>query len=229
MADLDEVSFAASDDDPSVPVTRVASQGARRPKRDWAGYAIVALVALLVGGGVAAAVTMSASGRGAPARVFVRSDSAFPPGNCTEQLTMTAADGHMSGCISYAYGPTDTIEVRYVEASYKSASGEAAPYFTFAFRNPASGKVDYQFAAKEVEANAVRSDSTGPMMPAASSGLRSVRPGDVLDITLHAENTTHALIFDVATMSLSLNRQGRICPHPGSSFGNSWGHGIPAC
>ena len=147
------------------------------------------------------------------------------PGGCTEQVTLTAADGRVSGCVSYVYGPHGNIEVRAVEASFTSASGQAAPYFTFAFRSPATGKVDYQFATGMVQANAVRSHSTGPIMLGTSRGSRAVRPGELLDITVHAMDTTTARFYSVAVISLSLNRHGLRCP----MLGQSWSDNVPAC
>jgi hypothetical protein len=222
MSDLpDEVPPVAAGDGLPLPVTQVVNQEGRRRKQRWARYA---LAALLVPGVVVAVAISTAAGR-APARELAGSLSAAMPGGCTEQLTLTASDGRMSGCVSYVYGPRGSVDVRGVEASFTSASGQTLPYFTFAFRNPASGKVDYQFATNTVYANAVKSHSTGPIMLGASQGIREVRPGDVLDITLHALETSGNYRYAVATISLSLNRQGLRCP----LLGHSWFDNTPAC
>jgi hypothetical protein len=138
-------------------------------------------------------------------------------GGCTERVTLAAADG---------------LQVHSVDASFATAAGLANPFFTFAFRNQATGAVDYQFSTPPVWANTVRSHSTGPILLGARPAMRAVHQGDVLEITLKDQDTSlRPGRFDaVAMLSLSLNPQGLLCP----GLGNSWessngGPQLPSC
>lgn len=206
----------------SVPVAEVMRPGDRRRRRRRTLDNILA--ARVVSGVVVAVVVMTGTGCGDAMRPSATLSAATMPGDCTERLTLTAPDGRMSACASYRYGPSGNLQVRGVEASFVSASGYALPYFTFAFRNARSGMVDYQFSTPPVQANAARSYGTGSIMLGTRKGIRHVRIGDVLDITLNALDQT-GIYYSVATLSLSLNRHGLQCPE----MGTAWLGNTPQC
>lgn len=207
-----------------LPVAEVMRLGDRRLRRRRSRDVLAAAVVA----GVAVVAVLTGAVRGAATRPPGGRSAAAMPGGCTEHLTLTAPDGRMSVCVSYAYRPGGTIHVRGVEASFASASGQALPYFTFTFRNPATDAADYRFSTPIVYANAVRSHSTGPIMLGARNGMDNVHPGDVLDITLNAlqaSGQSGPYRYAVATLSLSLSRHGLRCPF----MGQSWFDHTPTC
>jgi hypothetical protein len=148
------------------------------------------------------------------------------PSSCHERATLTAPDGQVSGCVSYRYGPRDQLHIRGVAAAFTAKAGFADPNFVFTFRNLKTGAVDYRFSGPIIEANAVRSHSTGLILRDHRPGLRAVPRGDVLEVTLQYENST-GLITPVATVSLSLNRGGLLCPDLGNDPQTF--NGVPIC
>jgi hypothetical protein len=223
--ELQRVADEAARDARPLPVAAVMTLGERRRRRRWSRDILAA--ALAAGAVAAITVVASASAPGKPGGP----QPAAMPGGCTERVTLAAPDGRISGCVSYRYGPRG-LQVRSVDASFTAAAGLANPFFTFTFRNQATGAVDYQFSTLVVEGNTVRSHDTGPVLLGARPAMRAVHQSDVLEITLKDEDTTfHPGRFDaVATLSLSLNPHGLLCP----GLGNSWessngGPQVPSC
>jgi len=206
-----------------LPVAAVMTLGDRRRRRRWARNVLAG--ALAAGTAAAIIIVTSARAPGGPGGP----NPAAPPGGCTEQVTMAAPDGHVSGCVSYRYGPRG-LQVRSVAASFDATAGLANPFFTFTFRSQATGTVDYQFSAPLVPGNAVLSHSTGPIFLGLRPGMSAVHRGDVLEITLKDVDTHSGRLAAVATLSLSLNPHGLLCPDLGRSWDSSnGGPAVPAC
>jgi hypothetical protein len=194
----------------------MASSGWRRP---W----VHNIAAAGVAAGVVAAITVAASAS-APSKLPGPRRAAMP-GGCTERATLTAPDGRITGCVSYRYG-RHGLRIRGVAASFAASVGFDDPNFTFTFRNQATGAIRYQFSTPPVAANAVRRHSTGPILLSARPAVRAVHRGDDLEITLKYE-APDGSVDAVATLSLSLNPHGLLCPALGNNPESS--DGVPIC
>jgi hypothetical protein len=222
--ELRRVADEAARDARPLPVAAVMALGDRRRRRRWSR----SILATAVAAGTVAVIAVVASSN-ALGRPGGRGPSAML-GGCTERVTLAAADGRISGCVSYRFG-SGGLRIRSVEASFTAEAGFALPYFTFTFRNQATGTVDYQFSTPLVEGNAILSHNTGPILLSSRPEMRAVHRGDVLEITLKYEDSGSGVIDTGATLSLSLNPRGLFCPNLGQSyFGSSnGGRGVPTC
>lgn len=217
--ELRRVAGDAARDARPLPIAAVIALGDRRRRRRWSRSILAGAVAV----GTVAAIAVVASARtsaslGGP-------QPAATPAGCTERVALTAVDGRISGCVSYQYGPRG-LRVHSVAASFTASAGFDVPNFTFMFRDQTTGKVVYQFATAPVDADAVRSYSTGPILLGARPGMRAVHRGDVLQITLRYE-ANDGRVDEVATLSLSLNRHGLLCPGMDNDPESS--NGVPIC
>ena len=209
------------------PAAEVMRKGDRRR---WRRRSRNIVAGLLTAGAVVAALTVLAGisspvpgGRGAAAM----------SGDCTERASLSVARGQLAGCVSYRYVSGGLVQVRGVEALFRSAYGYAMPYFSFAFRDPATGRVDYQFATKAVEANAAQSHDTGRITLNEHPGMRRLPADDLLEITLHGYNRQGVapLYYTVATLVVSLNQRGMRCPENGRGVisGSGYPHPVKTC
>jgi hypothetical protein len=221
--ELRRVADEAARDARPMPAAAVMTLGDRRRRRRWSRNILAAALAA----GTVAVIAVVA-GTSAPATPEGPKPAAAP-GGCTERVTLAAADGRMSGCVSYQY-LRHGLYVRSVVVAFTAAAGFAMPQFTFTFRNQFTGTVDYQFSTPPVEGNAILSHSTGPILLGARPQMRAVHQADILQITLKYE-APDGRIDAVATLSLSLNPHGLLCPNLGQeSFGSSnGGRGVPSC
>ena len=103
-----------------------------------------------------------------------------------------------------------------VAASFRAPSSYPNPYFSFTFWNPGTKETEFQFATPEFENNFTFSHSTRLIRLARQPLSRRVPSGDVLRVSLHAVNTRLASLYLVASVSLTLNKNGLKCPNPDS-------------
>jgi hypothetical protein len=204
-----------------LPAPEVMRKGDRRRRRRRSRNIVAGF---LTAGAVVAAITVLAGTSSPVQRGRVQPAM---PGACTERATLSVARGQLAGCVSYRYVSRGFVQVRGLEAFFRSAYGYALPYFTFAFRDPTTGRVDYQFATKAVEANAAQSHDTGRITLAEHAGVRRLPADDLLEITLHAYKTQGVapVYYTVATLVVSLNQRGLRCPENGR--GVTWGSADP--
>src|SRR5712691_8336445 len=134
---------------------RQGAPGLRRWKVPRVAAALT--VAVLVG----ALVTGSATANSTTGR----SKSANPENHCT--LTATTADpaGRMTICVRYAYGRNDIVDVRGMEATYRSKHGYTLPYFSFVFRAAVGNIADAHFASRMQQSYNVRKYGSGFLAP----------------------------------------------------------------
>src|SRR5215467_7414513 len=136
-------------------------------------------------------------------------------GRCTERAMLSSASGHIGACVDYQY-KQGHIDVSSVAASFRSSSSYPNPYFSFTFLNPDTKEVDFQFVTPEVPNNFTFSHSTRLINLARHPRARKVPSGDVLRVSLHAVNTRKASVYEVVSVSLTLNKKGFQCPNPDS-------------
>jgi hypothetical protein len=175
----------------------------------------------LAGAGVAALCAAvagcSSGGAAAGSPRFASPDSASWRA-CTEQVTLASRVGQLRACADYRYAH-GLLEVLAAAASYKSGSGYDLPYFTFAFRDPSSGVIDYKFSTPVVRAENVFTHSTGLIDVARMADGTNIHVGEVLQVSLWATAAASGNVVQMASVTLTLYPRGLWCPDLGSSAG----------
>jgi hypothetical protein len=171
----------------------------------------------------AAVAGCSSAGSAAPPKTASLTAASW--GKCTERVTLSTQFGQMSACVDYRY-VHGRLKVLATAASYAASSGYALPYFTFAFRDPSRGVISYGFSSRTLESENVFSDNTGLIDLARRAGsgqarhavgdLRDVRTGDVLQVSLWALAAMSAENTQMASVTLTLNPRGLLCPTLGT-------------
>jgi hypothetical protein len=148
-------------------------------------------------------------------------------GTCTEQAVLSTQAGWIRACVDYRY-THGRLRVLAVAASYSASSGYVSPYFTFAFRRPSGAVTDYKFSSPVLHEQLVDSDNTGliDLAGLARSGqarhavgdLGDVRTADVLQVSLWALASMSAVNTQMASVALTLNPRGLLCPALGTQI-----------
>jgi len=121
----------------------------------------------------------------------------------------------MGGCVVYSYA-RGRLDVRAVAASYASRQGYDFVYFTFTFRDPSKGAIDYRFVRRGGHYMAF-SYNTGLINLPKITNRRNIHAGDVLQVSIRAFSAGTDLDAQVASVTLTLYPGGLNCPALGTS------------
>jgi hypothetical protein len=190
-----------------VPVARVTGGGQQRRRPRLAAVVTGAALAGLVAAGFVFALRPG-SVPAAPAPSSARRA-------CTEQVTLAVPAGQMRACVDYRYA-RNRLEVLAAGASYTSVDGYDLPYFTFTFRDPSTGAVDYTFSIPVYHYENVFSRHTGLIDLASRAAGKRIHAGDVLQVSLRAFNNEQSVRgVQMAGVTLTLYPLGLWCPDLG--------------